>query len=35
MQIRLSRDLEGRVRVAPGPITVEEFFANQENPEDS
>src|SRR4029450_2950070 len=27
MQIRLSRDLEGRVRVAPGPITVEEFFA--------
>ena len=22
-----SRDLEGRVRVAPGPITVEEFFA--------
>src|SRR4030095_11613399 len=27
MQIRLSRELEGRVRVAPGPITVEEFFA--------
>src|SRR3989442_13807571 len=27
MQIRLSRDLEGRARVAPGPITVEEFFA--------
>ena len=27
MQIRLARDLEGRVRVAPGPITVEEFFA--------
>src|SRR3989442_6039959 len=27
MQIRLSRDLEDRVRVAPGPITVEEFFA--------
>jgi hypothetical protein len=27
MQIRLSRDLEGRVRVAPGPITVEEFIA--------
>src|SRR4029453_13909014 len=27
MQIRFSRDLEGRVRVAPGPITVEEFFA--------
>src|SRR5256885_11863932 len=27
MQIRLSRDLEGRVCVAPGPITVEEFLA--------
>jgi hypothetical protein len=27
MQIRLSRDLGGRVRVASGPITVEEFFA--------
>src|SRR5947209_20461335 len=27
MQIRLSRDLEDRVRVAPGPMTVEEFFA--------
>ena len=27
MQIRLARDLEGRVRVAPGPITVEEFIA--------
>jgi len=27
MQIRLSRDLGGRVRMAPGPITVEEFFA--------
>ena len=27
MQIRLSHDLEGRVRVAPGPMSVEEFFA--------
>jgi hypothetical protein len=27
MQIRLAPDLEGRTRVAPGPITVEEFFA--------
>lgn len=27
MQIRLSRDLEGRARAAPSPMTVEEFFA--------
>ena len=27
MQIRFSRDLEARVRMAPGPLTVEEFFA--------
>ena len=27
MQIRLSRDLEGRAHAAPGPMTVEEFFA--------
>jgi len=27
MQIRLSRDLEGRACVAPHPMTVEEFFA--------
>ena len=26
MQIRFSRDLEDRARVAPGPMTVEEFF---------
>jgi len=27
LQIRVSRDLEGRARVAPSPMTVEEFFA--------
>jgi len=27
LQIRFSRDLEGRARVAPSPMTVEEFFA--------
>src|SRR5216684_5603572 len=27
MQIRLSRDLEGRVGVPPYPMTIEEFFA--------
>src|SRR5919109_2485320 len=27
MQIRLSRDLEGRARAAPSPMTVDELFA--------
>jgi hypothetical protein len=27
MQIRLPRDLEGRARAAPDPMTIEEFFA--------